>query len=349
MIPKKMKALVMEQYKDFNIREWDVPEITDTQVLVKLKACAICGSDVGGSGGKNGRRIPPIIMGHEASGVIVKTGSAVRDWSVGQRVTFDSTEYCGECKFCRAGMINLCSHRKVLGVSCDEYRRHGAMAEYIAVEARTLYALPDSVSFEEAALVEPLSIGVHAAAISPIKMGDTVLINGAGTIGLMTLLAVKASGASRIVMCDRKNDKLALARAMGATDTVNTTETDAAEYCRSITNGEGADLAFDAVGMEGTINTDIAALRKGGCLVAIGNMSKEINFPLQYCITRQIRVQGSCASSGEYDICLNMIAGHSVDLTPFLQVTMPLEQGKEAFQRLFDREPGLQKIILTMD
>ena len=101
--------------------------------------------------------------------------------------------------------------------------------------------------------------------------------------------------------------------------------------------------------MEGTINTDIAALRKGGCLAAIGNMSKEISFPLQDCITRQIRVQGSCASSGEYDICLNMIAGHSVDLTPFLQVTMPLEQGKEAFQRLFDREPGLQKIILTMD
>lgn len=349
MHPDKMKALVMEQYKDFNIREWEVPDITETQVLVKLKACAICGSDVGGSDGKSGRRIPPIIMGHEASGVIVRVGSAVSGWSVGQRVTFDSTEYCGTCKFCRSGQINLCSNRKVLGVSCDEYRRHGAMAEYIAIEARTLYAIPDEVSFEEAALVEPLSIGVHAVAISPIKLGDTVLINGGGTIGLMTLQAVKAAGASRIILCDRKDDKLELARAMGATETVNSATEDVPEYCRSITNGEGVDLAFDAVGADNTINTDILCLRKGGCLVAIGNMAREVNFPLQYCVTRQIRVQGSCASSGEYDICLNMIAGHKIDLTPFLATKMPLEQGKEAFQRFYDREKGLLKIILTMD
>ena len=346
---EKMKALVMEQYRDFNLRAWDIPQISDTQVLVKVKACAICGSDVGGSDSRNGRRIPPIIMGHEASGVIVELGSAVKNWKVGQRVTFDSTEYCGECRFCRAGMINLCSNRKVLGVSCDEYRRHGAMAEYVAIEARTLYALPDSVSFAEAALVEPLSIGVHAAAISPIKMGDTVLINGAGTIGLMTLLAVKASGASRIIVADIQENKLALARAMGATDTVNNASADVPEYCRSVTNGDGVDLVFDAVGVEATVTAGIYSLRKGGCIVDIGNMSKEINFPLQYCITRQIRLQGSCASSGEYDICLNMIAGHKVDLTPFLRETMPLEQGKEAFQRFFDREPGLLKIILTMD
>ena len=346
---KTMKALVMEQYKDFHLRDWPVPEITPTQVLVKVKACALCGSDVGGSDGKSGRRIPPIIMGHEASGVIVELGEAVEGWSIGQRVTFDSTEYCGTCRFCRAGMINLCSRRKVLGVSCDEYRRHGAMAEYIAIEARTLYAIPEGVSFQEAALVEPLSIGVHAAAISPLKMGDTVLINGGGTIGFMTLQAVKASGASRIILADRKNDKLALARAMGATDTVNSAEEDVPEFCRSLTDGEGVDLVFDAVGAENTVNAGILSLRKGGTLVAIGNLTKEISIPLQYCITRQLRLQGSCASSGEYDICLNMIAGGKIDLSPFLKAQMPLEQGREAFQRFYDREPGLLKIVLTMD
>lgn len=339
----------MEQYKDFHIRDWEAPVITDSQVLVKLKACAICGSDVGGSDGKSGRRIPPIIMGHEASGVIVELGKAVEGWSVGQRVTFDSTEYCGTCRFCRAGMINLCSNRKVLGVSCDEYRRHGAMAEYIAIEARTLYAIPDNVSFQEAALVEPLSIGVHAAAISPLKMGDTVLINGGGTIGLMTLQAVKASGASRIILADRKDDKLALARSMGTTDTVNSAAEDVPAFCRGLTGGEGVDLVFDAVGAENTINAGILSLRKGGCLVAIGNLTKEISIPLQYCITRQLRIQGSCASSGEYDVCLNMIAGGKIDLRPFLEAQMPLEQGREAFQRFYDREPGLQKIILTME
>ena len=137
-----MRALVMEQYLDFQMKDWPIPQITDTQVLIRVRAVAICGSDIGGSNGKSGRRIPPIIMGHEASGDIAEVGKNVSGWSVGQRVTFDSTEYCGECRFCRKGQINLCDNRKVLGVSCGEYRRHGAMAEYVAVEARTLYALP---------------------------------------------------------------------------------------------------------------------------------------------------------------------------------------------------------------
>lgn len=341
-----MKALVMERYLDFELKEWPIPEITDSQVLVKVKAVAICGSDIGGSNGKSGRRIPPIIMGHEASGDIVEVGKAVQGWHVGQRVTFDSTEYCGECSFCRRGQINLCDHRKVLGVSCDEYRRHGAMAEYVAVEARTLYALPECVTYEEASLVEPLSIGVHAAAISPLKMGDVVLINGCGTIGLMTLQAVKASGASRIIMSDLDDARLELAGKMGATDLINSAKSKVTEQISVLTQGKGVDLAFDAVGVEDTVQAAIYSLRKGGCVVAIGNIGQEIKFPLQYCITRQIRVQGSCASSGEYDVCLAMIASKKVDLTPFLQNKMPLERGKEAFERFYRKEPNLLKIIL---
>lgn len=344
-----MKALVMERYLDFTWKDQPVPEITDTQVLVKVRAVAICGSDIGGSNGKSGRRIPPIIMGHEASGDIVQVGGQVRGWQVGQRVTFDSTEYCGTCSFCRKGMINLCENRKVLGVSCDEYRRHGAMAEYVAVESRTLYALPEGVSYEEAALVEPLSIGVHAAAISPIKMGDVVLINGCGTIGLMTLQAVRASGASRIIMCDLDDSRLAVAKRMGADEVLNSGTQDVPERVRAMTGGQGADLAFDAVGLEPTIRSAIYSLRKGGCVVAIGNIGQEIKFPLQYCITRQIRVQGSCASSGEYDVCLAMIASKKLDMTPFLQDRMPLEQGKAAFERFYQKEPNLLKIILTVE
>lgn len=343
-----MRALVMEKYLDFEMKDWPIPEITDTQVLVRVRAVAICGSDIGGSNGKSGRRIPPIIMGHEASGDIVAVGKNVTGWSVGQRVTFDSTEYCGECRFCRKGQINLCDNRKVLGVSCDEYRRHGAMAEYVAIEARTLYALPDSVSYEEASLVEPLSIGVHAVAISPIQMGDVVLINGCGTIGLMTLQAVKASGASRIIVSDLDDTRLAVAEKMGATDLVNSAKVNVPEQVHALTGGRGADLAFDAVGLEPTVQSAIYSLRKGGCVVAIGNIGQEISFPLQYCITRQIRLQGSCASSGEYDTCLSMIASKRIDLTPFLAEQMPLEQGKAAFDRFYNKEPNLLKIILTV-
>lgn len=342
-----MKALVMERYQEFNMRSWDIPKTMDSQVLVKVRAVAICGSDIEGSYGNNGRRIPPIIMGHEASGDIVEVGKNVEGWSVGQRVTFDSTEYCGVCTFCRRGQVNLCENRRVLGVSCDEYHRHGAMAEYVAVEARTLYALPESVSYEEGALVEPLSVGAHAVAISPMQNGDTVLINGCGTIGLMTLQAVKASGASRIIVGDRNDFKLKIAAEMGATDLVNIGTQDLPEYISKLTDGQGVDLAFDAVGVEATVKNAIYSLRKGGCLVAVGNISPEINFPLQYCITRQIRVQGSYSSSGEYDMCLGMIAEKKVDLTPFLRNKMPLEKGREAFQRFFDKEPNLLKIILT--
>lgn len=341
-----MKALVMRAYQQFELEDWDIPEITPSQVLVRVRAVAICGSDIGGSFGRNGRRIPPIIMGHEASGDIVKVGQQVRGYQVGQRVTFDSTEYCGECRFCRKGMINLCENRKVLGVSCGEYRRHGAMAEYVAVESRTLYALPDDVSYEEAALVEPLSIGVHAAAISPIRMGDTVLINGCGTIGLMTLQAVRASGAARVIVSDMNADRLALAKRMGATDTVNIGEKKLPEAIDRLTDGQGVDLAFDAVGVSDSVYNALMSVRKGGCLVSIGNMEKEIQFPLQDCVVRQVRFQGSCASSGEYDICLSLIASGKIDLSPFLKETMPLSEGKKAFERFYNREPGLLKIIL---
>jgi L-iditol 2-dehydrogenase len=177
-------------------------------------------------------------------------------------------------------------------------------------------------------------------------MGDVVLINGCGTIGLMTLQAVKASGASRIIMSDLDDARLELAGKMGATDLINSAKSKVTEQISALTQGKGVDLAFDAVGVEDTVQAAIYSLRKGGCVVAIGNIGQEIKFPLQYCITRQIRVQGSCASSGEYDVCLAMIASKKVDLTPFLQNKMPLEQGKEAFERFYRKEPNLLKIIL---
>lgn len=342
-----MKALVMRSYGVFSYEDVNLPQISDTQVLVKVKDVAICGSDVIGSQAVTGRRIPPIIMGHEAAGEIVRIGKAVKGRTIGQRVTFDSTEYCGICRFCKQGMINLCDNRRVLGVSCDEYRRDGAMAEYVAIEDRTIYPLPDSVSFREACLVEPLSIGVHAVMISPIKLGDTVVVYGAGTIGLMTLLALKVSGAGTVVAIDMDDAKLSLAESMGADAVINSKSQDIEKVFASIAP-QGADLVFDAVGIEVTNNTGIQLLRKGGTMVMIGNSATKISFPLQYCVTRQIRIQGSCASSGEYARCLRLIANKSIDLSPFMQTVMPLREGAQAFRRLMSREPHLLKVILEI-
>src|SRR3712207_5767225 len=149
-----MKALLLTEYRHLEVTDLPVPEISDDEVLVRVRACGICGSDVHGYDGGSGRRVPPLVMGHEASGVVARAGKNVRRFKEGDRVTFDSTVYCGKCYFCRRGQINLCDHRNVLGVSTGEYRRHGAFAEYVAVPEHILYRLPDSFPFEHAALIE---------------------------------------------------------------------------------------------------------------------------------------------------------------------------------------------------
>ena len=162
-----MKALVLEDYKKLVVNNVDEPPIDPNEVLIQVKSCGICGSDVHGYDGSSGRRIPPVIMGHEASGVVAKVGSAVKDYAEGDRVTFDSMISCGRCFFCRQGQPNLCDDRKVLGVSCDEYRRHGAFAEYVAVPDHIIYRVPDDLSFDFAAMVEPVSVAVHAVNLTP--------------------------------------------------------------------------------------------------------------------------------------------------------------------------------------
>src|SRR5215468_8580284 len=143
-----MKALVLKEYKKFSFEEVPEPQVQPEEVLIAVKACGICGSDVHGMDGSTGRRRPPIIMGHEASGTIAELGRGVRGWAVGERVTFDSTIYCGECEYCRQGQVNLCAHRRVLGVSCEDYRQHGAFAEFLTVPQRILYRVPEQLPFE---------------------------------------------------------------------------------------------------------------------------------------------------------------------------------------------------------
>ena len=182
-----MQALVLKEYNHFEMQEVPVPDIGPDDVLIEVKACGICGSDVHGMDGSTGRRQPPLVMGHEAAGVISKTGANVIDWHTGERVTFDSTVYCGTCYFCRQNKINLCDNRRVLGISCDAYRQHGALAEYVAVPQRILYRLPDKVTFDQASMVEPVSVAVHAVSRATVASTDTAVVIGVGMIGLLVV------------------------------------------------------------------------------------------------------------------------------------------------------------------
>ena len=342
-----MKALVLREYMKLVYEDVSPPEIAPDEVLVKVEACGICGSDVHGLDGSTGRRQPPLIMGHEASGVVEGVGPAVRGWAPGDRVTFDSTIWCGVCRHCRRGEVNLCDDRRVLGVSCAEYHRDGAFAEYVAVPARVLYRLPDSLPFEEAALVESLSIAVHAAARLPVHVGDTALVVGTGTIGLLAIQALKARGCTVVAAADVAPERLELARRLGADAIIDTRTADPAAEMRRLTDGRGADVAVEAVGLPATVRIAVESVRKGGSLALVGNFSPEVPLPLQSVVTREISLLGSCASNGEYPACLELMARRRVDVRPLISAVAPLAEGPSWFKRLYDREPGLLKVILV--
>ncbi|MEK6793155.1 MAG: galactitol-1-phosphate 5-dehydrogenase [Spirochaetota bacterium] len=341
-----MKALVHTAANRFEMSDVPAPIPGEAEVLIRVMAVGICGSDVHGMTGKTGRRKPPIIMGHEAAGVVERVGASVTKCASGDRVTFDSTIYCGTCEYCKSGRVNLCDNRRVLGVSCDEYRQDGAMAEYVAVPEHIIYRLPDGMSFEKGAMIEALSIGVHAVERTAIKQGGSVVIVGCGIIGLMTLQAARAKGAGTIIAVDLDANKLSFAKKFGASVCIDPKATDAVKAIYDATGGKGADAAFEAVGISQTVSTAVNSVRKGGEVTLVGNLAPEINFPLQTVVTREIRVNGSCASAGEYQKCIDLISGGKVDVRSLISKVVPLADGEKWFHALLENKEPLFKVIL---
>jgi L-iditol 2-dehydrogenase len=341
-----MKALVLREYMKLVHEDVPRPEVAPDEVLVKVEACGICGSDVHGLDGSTGRRKPPLVMGHEASGVVTEAGPAVTGWAVGDRVTFDSTIYRLDDWYTRRGLCNLSDGRMVLGVSPGEYRRHGAFAEYVAVPQHILYRVPASVSFEQAAMVEPVAVAAHAVSLTPIAVGDTAVVIGAGMIGLCLVQVLRAAGCSRVFAVDLEAERLELARKLGADVVLDPQQADVAKAVAGATEGRGADVAFEAVGITATVNAAIAAVRRGGTVTLVGNLSPLVELPLQAVVTRQLRLQGSCAIAGEYPAALAMIERGVVNVDAMRSAVAPLAEGAAWFDRLYKKERGLLKVIL---
>jgi len=341
-----MKALLLTDYKHLEVTDVDEPQIGPEDVLVQVEACGICGSDIHGYDGSTGRRIPPLIMGHEAAGIVVSVGADVEDLVPGDRVTFDSMVSCGKCDFCRAGHQNLCNHRRVLGVSCGEYRRHGAFAERISVPRRIVYLLPEGMPFEHAALVEAVSVGVHAVNVSRIKLGDTVVIVGSGMIGLLTLQAAKAAGATRVIAVDINDKRLAVAKQLGATDTLRSDLCDVPQAIRDLTGGRGADVAIEVVGATVTIKLAIESVRKGGHVTLVGNVSPTIELPLQSVVTREISLQGTCGCNGEYPQCIELMRSGAINVAPLITAQITLSDAPLWFERLHAGDPEQMKVVV---
>lgn len=342
-----MKALVLEEYNKFRYKDVPDPVLRDeTDLLVRVRAAAICGSDVHGMDGSTGRRRPPIVMGHEASGEIAAVGSRVKRFRVGDLITFDSTEYCGECFYCRRGEVNLCDNRQVLGVSCPEYRRPGAFAEYVVVPERIAYAMPEGLDFVDASLAEPAAVAAHAAAITPVALGDSLIVVGTGLIGLLLIQILRVSSPGILIALDTDPSRREAALRFGADAAFDPALSDTPGRVRALTSGRGADRAFEAVGATVPIRTAVDLVRKGGTVTLIGNVSPTVELPLQSVVTRQITLYGSCAMAGEYPVVLDLMARKKIDVRALVSAVAPLAEGGAWFHRLYKREPGLLKVVL---
>jgi L-iditol 2-dehydrogenase len=344
-----MKALVLEQYRQFVYKDVPEPQAGPDEVLIHVGACGICGSDIHGMDGRSGRRIPPIIMGHEAAGVIaaVGNGNGGGGWQPGDRVTFDSTIYCGHCYFCRNGQINLCDNRRVMGVSTEAYRQDGAFAEFVAVPKHILYRLPDDLSFERAAMVEALSIAFHAVSRTPLPLDATAVVVGAGMIGLLVVQVLRNAGCRQVIAVDLDQERLDAAVRLGATQGLRSDRDDVTGAVRDLTEGRGAEAAFEVAGLTPTIQLATNVVRKGGTVTLVGNLSPIVELPLQSIVTRELTLIASCASRLEYPQCLDLLARGVVNVDAMISQVAPLAEGAAWFDRLYNREPGLMKVILV--
>ena len=392
-----MNALLLTAPSTLELVDFPTPQLQADDVLVRIRACGICGSDIHGWDGSTGRRRTPLIMGHEAAGEIAAVGPGVASWQTGDRVTFDSTVYCQKCHYCLSGYINLCENRRVLGVSTGAYRQHGAMAEYVRVPYWIVVHMPEGMSFAHAAMIEPVSIGVHAANRTPITLNNSVLVVGVspaeykqhgafaefvavparilyrlpanlayehaamiepvsialhavgrvkvaptdvavvvgtGMIGLFLVQALRWAGAARIVAVDLEPTRLALARELGATDTLQSNACDVPAALARLTGGRGADLAFEAVGVTPTVQLALDLVRRGGAVVLVGNLAPMVQFPLQTVVTRELTVHGTCGSAGEYPLGIDLIARGVIRVAPLISALAPLRDGAAWFRKL---------------
>ncbi len=338
-----MKAAVWHGGKDIRIEEVPKPKIKDDEVLVKVKAVGICGSELHAFEGVSQRRTPPLVMGHEFSGEIVELGKNVNNLNIGEKVTVDPLKRCGTCTPCVRGQGSVCRNVKLLGLHTS-----GAFAEFIAVPVLNCYVLPENVSFEEGAMAEPLAVGIRAVNSTDVKLGDTTVVIGAGIIGSMIQKAAKAAGAGLLIVSDVVDYRLDYSKKLGADITINSKTEDPVTRIMELTNGSGVDVVFEAVGLEATVQQGLRMLGIGGKLTIIGMLSKIMSLDVLSIVTRELQVRGSYAyAQDDFRRALNYLCSRKIDVKPLITNVMPLEKVKEGFEMLSEKRGNVLKIILT--
>ena len=339
-----MKALVYYGPENLKVADIADPRPAAGEALLRVKSVGICGSDVHGYLGLTGRRTPPMVMGHEFAAEVAELGAGATGFKVGDRVTAYPVVFCDDCAQCRSGNRHLCLNKRAFGVlDCN-----GAMAEYISVPTKILFRLADPVSYDIGSLMEPLAVACRAVNHAGDLTGKTVMVIGAGTIGLLIAALVKTRNPAKIVVSDLADSRLEVARKLGADRTINGATENLAETIRAETGG-GVDVTLEAVGATPTVQQSTACLKLGGTAVWVGNSAKFVNTNMQEVVTRELKVTGSFLYSiDEFATVVDLLNTGKLDLEHLISMRVPMfEKGPELFAKLA-KDPGpLIKVILN--
>lgn len=324
-----MRALLYPAFDQLEIRDVDVVPPKPDEVRVAVAACGVCGSELESFKNHSPRRPPPLVMGHEFCGTVAELGADVRNVKPGQRVVSNSLVPCGKCVRCTRGDTHLCAHRQIFGM-----HRAGAFAQFVNVPARCLIPWPENLPAEAASLAEPLANGIHIVNLTKNYPAATVLVIGAGPIGLFAQQALQVLRGAKVYVADFIPERLAVAKKLGAAGVINSREKDPAKVLQELTGGEGADIVVDAVGASATKKTSLDALRPGGVTVWIGLHENALTFDSYDVTLPEKHVLGTYAAKiEELAHALQLMASGQVDALSWVQ-RFPLERGVEAFQRM---------------
>ncbi len=337
-----MEALVWEGPEVMTLREWPDPAPGDGEVLIDVAFVGICGSELGGYLGHNALRVPPLVMGHEFSGTVAAVGRGTRtDLQPGDRVTCNPMVPCGDCTFCDEGAPQLCVNRSLIGA-----HRAGAFAARVTAPAKAVHRLPEGVSMQAGAMVEPVAVGLRIGRIAGDMTGRTALVIGAGPIGLLAIQALQRNGAARVYCVDLDPDRLQMARRFGA-EVFDPAAQDTVETVRAGTGGLGAALTVDAVGSAQTRAQSVAATRSGGVVLLSGLHAEASDFPASEVIRREIVLKGAfCYSAEDFAEALTAVAEGSMSLGEWI-VEAPLGEGGKWFDRLVKNPGNVSKVLLV--
>lgn len=344
----KNRAVYMTGLNKMEIREVEVPKIKENEVLVKLEYVGICGSDVhylehGAIGDfvVNG----DFILGHECAGEIVEVGSKVTDLQIGDKVALEPGCTCGQCEFCKSGKYNLCPDVEFLAT--PPY--HGCLENYIAFPANMCFKLPENITTKEGALVEPLAVGMHAAAQGNVKLGDSVVILGAGCIGLVTLLACKAYGATDITVVDVMQKRLDYAMKLGATRVINAREVDTVKAMEEITNGKGTDVVIETAGSKITYQQTAYLVKRGGTIVLVGMAPEDIiEYNFAKILAKEAMINSVFRYRNIYPKAINAIAKGIIDVSGIVTHEFDFEDTAKAFDFVINNKNDVVKAVIKI-